>query len=155
MSRVVRNYIAAMAQGVFVASFGTFILLVFFYTSLSRPKVPQPELGIVHRLNQHGFYGYLSDAESTGLSLLAMVCFASFLLAFAIVPKKFDLPPPETPRWLMYVGGTARFDLGNVSPQLLKAVFLCSLILSLGLIFLWGHAIADFPVSKGIILQYF
>jgi len=44
--------------------------------------------------------------------------------------------------------------LANPSLRL-KIVFLCSITFCLAVIVFAGHAIADFVVSKGIVLQYF
>jgi hypothetical protein len=122
--------------------------LVFFAYFSSHPAKPNAALGFVHALNNHGSYVYLCDAESTGLALLMNV----FMIGmFAILPKDPALAPPGTARWLahFYVSKT---DLANPTPRL-KAIFLCSLVFYLAVIYRAGPSIVRFVVSRGIVLQ--
>ncbi len=151
MKRSSRNAVASAAVALCPASFGARLYL--FYSDLSsRPQSPNPELGFVQSLNNHGSYVYVTDAESTGLALLSMAFMAGLLLALAIVPKDFILPPRGTPKWLTYVSAAAKTDLANPSKRLMT-IFLSSLAFYLAVIILAGLSIADFLVSKGIVLD--
>src|SRR4029079_16252337 len=91
-NRKLRNSIGAVFGTVPVATFSTFLWL-FFSCSSSHPTQPHPELGLIHRLSNHGSYVYISDSEVTGLSLLMIGFLVGFMLAAAIIPKDF-VPPP-------------------------------------------------------------
>lgn len=150
MSRQIRNQLATATFALCFASFGTYLWLFFSYFS-SRPRQPHPELGLVHVLNNHGSYVYISAAESTGLAMLMIAFFVGFCLTFAIVPKEAILPPPGTPRWLTYVSAQYNTDLAEPTRRL-KAIFCCALISYLGIFYLAGSSIADFVVRHGVIL---
>jgi hypothetical protein len=150
MPRSFRYDIAAATAALCPASFGTFLWLFFAYFS-SHPAKPNAALGFVHALNNHGSYVYLSDAESTCLALLMNVFMIGLFGMFAILPKDPALAPPGTGRWLTHFY-LSKTDLANPTPRL-KAIFLCSLVFYLAVIYLAGPAIVRFVVSRGIVLQ--
>ena len=150
MPRSFRYDIAAATAALCPASFGTFLGLFFAYFS-SHPAKPNAALGFVHALNNHGSCVDLSDAESNGLALLRNVFMIGLFGMFAILPRDPALAPPGTARWLthFYVSKT---DLANPTPRL-KAIFLCSPVFYLAVIYLAGPSIVRFVVSRGIVLQ--
>jgi hypothetical protein len=150
MPRSFRYDIAAATAARCPASFATFLGLFFAYFS-SHPANPNGALGFVHALNNHGSYVYLSDAESTGLALLRNVFMIGLFGMFAFLPKDPALAPPGTARWRtrFYVSKT---ELANPTPRL-KAIFLCSLVFYLAVIYLAGPSIVRFVVSRGIVLR--
>ena len=150
MPRSFRYDIAAATAARCPASFATFLGL-FFACFSSHPAKPNAALGYVHALNNHGSYVYLSDAESTGLALLMKVFMIGLFGMFAILPKDPALAPSGTARWLTYFY-VAKTDLANPTPRL-KAIFLCSLVFYLAVIYLTGPSIVRFVVSRGIVLQ--
>jgi hypothetical protein len=152
MNRQLRNDVAATIFGLFFSNTGADLWLFVKYFS-SRPNVPHPDMGLVYPLNNHGSYAYISITESTGLSLLHVVSFTTFFMFFLVVPKDPILPPPGTPRWLTYLGGSAKTDLANPTPRL-KTIGLCSIIFWAAVIYFAGHSIVDFVVSEGIILKF-
>jgi hypothetical protein len=123
---------------------------LFFAYFSSHPAKPNAALGFVHALNHHGCYVYLSDAESTGLALLMNVFMIGLFGMFRILPKDPALAPPGTARWLthFYVSKT---DLANPTPRR-KAIFLCSLVFCLAVIYLAGLSLVRFVVSRGMVL---
>lgn len=151
MKRELRNRVAAALGGLLPASFGTHLWLFFFYVAY-RPKVPNPELGLVHPLNDHGSYVFISGAESTGLTLLTYIFFAAIVLSLVIVPKDFLLPPPGTPRWITWISGRAKTDLARPSRSL-KLIFFASIAFWTALIWLVGAAAVGFVNSHGIVLN--
>jgi hypothetical protein len=84
---------------------------LFFAYFDSRPRVPKPELGLIHALNNHGSYVFISDTEATGLALLTYAFLVAFGLFIAIVPKQFQLPPAGTPRWITRTSARFTTDL--------------------------------------------
>jgi hypothetical protein len=151
MSRSVRNDIASATAALCPASLGSFFWLAFTYFS-SRPTEPNTELGLTQRLSNHGSYVYLSNTESTGMVLLMMAFFAGLLATLIFVPKDPILPPPGTPKWITFVGGSAKTDLANPTPRL-KVIFLCSLAFYLSVIWFAGPAISSLAVSQGVVLH--
>ena len=136
MKRSTRNDIASAIVALCPASFGTFTWLFYSYFS-THPTKPNVQLGFVHALNNHGSYVYLSDAESTGLVLLAIAFVIAFFGSLAIVPKDPILPSLGTPRWLTYVSGSAHTDLENPTHRL-KMIFLGSFVFYLAVIYFLG-----------------
>ncbi len=88
MQRQVRNYIATACFALCIAGFPSYLWLFFQYQS-TRPDHPQPDLGFVHALNNHGSYVYINDVESTGLSLLMGSSFVGFMLFLIVVLKTY------------------------------------------------------------------
>jgi hypothetical protein len=152
MIREIRNRIATAILALCPASFGTSLWLFFTYFS-SRPRQPRPELGLVYALNNHGSYVYISATESTGLAMLGIAFIVAFFAAFAIVPKKAILAPPGTPQWVTRISGQFNTDLGTPT-RLLVAIFCCAVICYLAIIYLAGPFIAEFMVSRGVILRF-
>ena|SRR5436190_682060 len=148
--RQIRNNIATACFALCPASFGAYLWLFYRYFS-SRPSRPQPELGLVHALNNHGAYVYISDAESTGLAFLAGTFVVGFVLTMGIVPKKLIFPPPSTPRWLTYLP-SFETDMANPSRRL-YIVMVASLVFYLAVIILAGRSIVEFAVSRGIVFS--
>jgi hypothetical protein len=151
MKRSVRNAIASAIIALCPVSFCARSYLFDTYLS-SRPRSPNLDLGFVQPLNSHGTYVYLTDVEATGMEMLRIAFFTGFLLAIAIVPKDFVLPPRGTPKWVTYVGAAFKHDLGNPSLRLWM-IFLCSTAVYLAVVTLAGNSIARFIVSRGIILD--
>jgi hypothetical protein len=146
-----RLNVACVAGALCVASFTTHTILFFAYFS-SHPRQPDPELGLVYKLNNHGSYLYLTNTESTGLTLLMDAFLVGLFVTLVVVPKKPLLPPPGTPRWITRVSGAAKIDLRNATPSM-KVVPWVSIIFYLTFIFLFGRAIVVFAVSRGIVLS--
>jgi hypothetical protein len=149
MKRSFRTDVALATAALCAASFATDLWLFFTYLG-SRPAKPNAALGFVHALNNHGSYVYLTDTESTGLVLLMNVFIAGAIGTFVILPKDPTLAPSGTARWLTHFYA-ARADLDNPTPRQ-KAVFLCSLVFCLAVIWLAGPMIVRFMVSRGIVL---
>ena len=125
-------------------------MCLFFSYFSSRPTKPNAALGFVHALNNHGSYVYLSDTESTGLVLLMNLFIVGLFGAFAILPEDPTLAPPETARWLTHFY-VAKADLENPTPRQ-KAIFLCSLVFYIAVIWLAGPMIVRLMVSRGMVL---
>ena len=104
----------------------------------------------MHALNNHGSYVYLSDTESTGLLLLINVFLVGMFGGFAILSKDPTLSPPGTARWMTHFY-VAKADLDSPTPRQ-KAIFLCSLLFYLVVIWLAGPMIVCLMVSRGIVL---
>ena len=151
MNNRIRTDIACAISAVCAASFSTNLWLTFSYAA-SRPRQPDPALGIVYPLNNHGSITYLSNSEATGMGLLMMAFFIGLLATVIIVPKEAILPRPGTPQWLTYVSARTRTPLGNRTPRL-TTIFACSLVVWLAVIVFGGRAIADFAVSEGLSLS--
>jgi hypothetical protein len=129
------------------ASGGTQLFLFFAYFS-SHPTTPNAALGFVHALNNHGSYVYISDTESTGLSLLMNVFFAGLVGMFVVVPK--NPAPPGTARWVTHFN-FARPDYLASHTIRQKTIFLCSLMFYLAVIWLAGPWIVRLVVSRGFV----
>src|SRR5215470_15507001 len=95
--RELRRYIVCALFGFFVAALGTNIWLFYKYIG-TRPLVPNPTMVLVHPLNNHGTYHYLSATESASVTLAFNAALLAILVAFIIAPKEFIIPPPNTPR---------------------------------------------------------
>lgn len=141
-----RRGLAAVLFGLFFAAFGVHMWLFDSYFA-SRPRTPQPDLGLVYALNNHGAHVYLTCAESRGVGLLFLASLAALTLAIAIVPKTFLLPPPSTPKWITKV--SARFETGlEKPPAALKLVFTVSILFTLAVIAFAGDDIAKFTCAR-------
>jgi hypothetical protein len=151
MTRSIRNNISSATAALCPASFGTFLWLFFSYFA-SHPAMPNAELGLVNALNNHGAHVYVSDRETTGLTLLMWMFFVGLLATLTIVPKDPVLPAPTTPRWITFIGARARIDLANPTPRL-KAIFLCSFAFYLAAICFVGPSLVRFIVAHGIVLH--
>jgi hypothetical protein len=149
-TRKVRNRIAAVTSAIPFAAFSTFMWLFFSYFS-SHPKVPHPDLGLVHRLSNHGSYVYISDSEATGMSLLVLAFLIGAGLTIVIAPKEFMLPPAETPRWLTYVSASAKMDSWSANTIILQLGFI---LIWLAVIWTGGPRIVDFVTSHGVVLDF-
>jgi hypothetical protein len=137
MRRETRNYIAIACIALFAASFSSHLWLFLKYQSI-RPTQPHPELGFLHALNNHGTYVYITDAEATGMSLLFLMCFLAFGLAFSIVPKKYILSGIE-------------HDLTSPSREQVR-VFWIAIVCYLALIAFVGPYFVAFAVSHGLVI---
>lgn len=135
----------------FPACFGTFLWLIFSYYS-SRPTKPNPALGFVHPLANHGSYVYISDSESTGLALLMIGFFAGFLVAAIFVTKEAIHPPPGTARWVTYLSAALKTDFTHPTPRM-RIISLFSLGVYIVVIWILGPSIVHLVVSHGLILQ--
>jgi hypothetical protein len=92
--RVVRNYSAATFLGCAISSFICHLFAFYGYLS-SRPRAPNPALGLTHPLNNHGSVVYVSAAEGTGLALL-MWSFLGFGFVGALLSWKTFVINPQT-----------------------------------------------------------
>jgi hypothetical protein len=149
MTRSLRTDLALATLALCPASFGTHLWLFFSYFS-SHPTKPNAALGLVHALNNHGSYVYLSDTESTGLALLMNVFLVGLFGAFALFPKDPTLAPPGTARSLTHFY-VAKAYLDNPTPRQ-KAVFLCLILFYIAVIRVAGPMIVSHLVSRGIVL---
>jgi hypothetical protein len=151
MKKSVRYDVVSSIGALAVACFGTGLFLYFSYFD-SHPAAPNSALGLVNALNNHGSYVYISDTEWVGLSLLHMVFFACGVSIYAILPKDPTLAPPDTPRWIAHSFYVAKTDTVKTPPRL-KAIFLCSIVFYLAVIYLAGPLIVQLLVSHRIILE--
>jgi hypothetical protein len=149
MKRSVRYDVVAAIFALCTASFGTHMFLFFSYFN-SHPTAPNPSLGLIHALNNHGSYVYLSDAEWTGLSLLRTAFVVGFFSIFLILPKDPSLAPVGTARWLTFFC-VAKPHLAS-PPLRLKVIFLCSILVYVSVIYFAGPVIVHLIVSRGIFL---
>jgi hypothetical protein len=124
---------------------------LFFAYFSSHPTKPNPALGFVYALNNHGSYVYLSGTESTGLALLLNLFMVGIFCAFVIVPKDPTSAPPGIARWLSHFY-IAKTDLDRIAPRM-KAVLLYSFLFYLAVIYFAGPRVVHFVVSQGIVLQ--
>jgi hypothetical protein len=147
MKRSARYDVVSAIAAVCAASFGTEMFLFFSYFN-SHPTKPNPALGLIHALNNHGSYVYLSEAEWTGLSLLRTAFFVGSVSIFVILPKDPSLAPPGTARWLTYFY-VAKTHLISPPPRC-KIIFLCSILSYIAVIYLVGPWVAHLFVSRGI-----
>jgi len=151
MKKSVRYDVVSSIFALAAACFGTQCFLWISYFN-SHPAAPNSALGLVNALNNHGSYVYLSDTEWVGLSLLRTVFFACVVSTYAVLPKDPTLAPPDTPRWVahsFYVAKTKWVD----PPPRLKAIFLCSIVFYLAVIYLAGPLLVRLLVSHRIILE--
>jgi hypothetical protein len=144
-----RNNIGVAFGAICAASFGSYLWRFHLYFSV-RPTQPEPELGLVHRLNNHGSFVYVSDVESTGLALLMYAFLVGFAGALAIVPRTMVVPAPSTPRWVAYFP-TFKNDVAQVS-RTGYLVFVVSILVCLACIIFAGRSITEFAVSHGLVL---
>jgi hypothetical protein len=151
MKRSVRYDVVSSIFALAAACFGTELFLYFSYFN-SHPAAPNGALGLIHALNNHGSYVYLSDTEWVGLSLLRMVFFACVVSTYVILPKDPTLAPPDTPRWIAHSFYVAKTNMVNPPPRL-KTIFLCSVVFYLAVIYLAGPLIAHLFASHRIILE--
>ncbi len=138
MQRQVRNYIATACFALCLAGFPSYLWLFFQYQS-TRPDHPQPDLGFVHALNNHGSYVFINDVESTGLSVLMGMFFVGFMLFLIVVPKTYTFKGID-------------HDLINPTPQQYKVLWI-AMICYYGVIIFAGKHIAAFIVSHGLVLS--
>jgi len=128
-----RKDITAAVVGLALAFFGTHMWLFQSYLS-SSPTSAVPDQGLVHALNNHGHYFYVSDTEATGLSLLWLAFLVSGLVvgSLAIRLSKSDRAPSVRS----------------------STIIACSLLISIGAIYLLGWPTATFAVSHGLSLNF-
>lgn len=150
--RASRNYIPCAADALCPTSFAAHLILFFAFVS-SHPHEPDARLGLVYPLNSHGSYVYISAVESTGLALLLGAFVVCLVVTIAVTPKQPVLPPPGTPRWLTYVSGAAKTDLGHPTRSM-WAVFLAAVVIDAAFIFLAGPWISGLLVGWGFILHW-
>jgi len=135
-----RDNIAAASCGIFIASFLSLLWVSADY-GLNRSRQPQPEARRIYPLNDHGTASYITDVEATGLGFLVCALLTSFGLGLLVVTKG-NRPP----------GGKIPTGLDDPSrKQYLVALTAgaCYLIVVVD----WGHQIAAFAVSHGLILS--
>lgn len=150
MKRSFRYDVVSSIAALCPASFGTYLFLFFSYFS-SHPAMPDAARGLIHALNNHASYVYLSDTEWTGLSLLRMAFIVGAFGTFVILPKDPTLAPRETPRWITHFY-VAKSDLAKPARRL-KTIFLCSIVFYFAVFRLAGPLIVHLFVSRGIVLD--
>jgi hypothetical protein len=138
--KAMRDYIAAACLGIFTAGFLSLLWVSSDY-GLNRPRHPQSEARRVYPLNNHGTNTYITDVEATGLGLLFCSLIAAFGSALAVVTKGNRPPDGKLP--------TGLDDPSR--KQYLVGLAACGCYLAI--ITIWGHQIAAFAVSRGIILS--
>jgi hypothetical protein len=153
MSRRLRNDIAAVMFALFIAGFVTHLYLFEKYFYLRAASQPNPALGLVYPLNNHGAYAYLSATESTGMALLWRICFAAFLAAVVVTPKDWVKKDNMQP-WITHAsaGGRWSTDLGTPSRRH-KILLAVSLVGFVALFRLAGPAVVEDLVRRGLILN--
>jgi hypothetical protein len=136
----------------FAASLLALFYLIYMYTG-SASAVSVAASGATHLLYYRGACVYLTDIETTGLSLLRLSSLIGVLIPIAIVPKQIVLPPDGTPRWLTLT--SARFKTGyELFGRRGWLSFLSGFGLSLAAIIFTGQDVATLLVSHGVILVY-
>jgi hypothetical protein len=131
--RSLRKDIAAAGSGFSIAAFGTRLWISQSYLS-SHPRMPIPDQGLVHAINNHGSHVYLTDTEVTGLALLWIAFLVGVLL------------------WGIIAIGLAESD--RVATARSSTILACSTLVSVGAIYFVGQSIAAFAVSHGVILNF-
>lgn len=126
-----REYIAAACVGIGMTTFLSFMWLFFDYQA-NRPRQPQPQVGRVYPLSNHGAIVYKTDVEATGLYFLFFAFFLPFGLAGFCITTGKGLANPSRKQYLVGL-----------------AAGVCYLIIVID----WGHQIAAFAVSHGLILS--
>ena len=110
------------------------------YHSEGRPHQPQPEVGQVHRSNDHGSFVYLTDAEATGQSLLMGL----FVLGLATL----SVPALKEARHPQVTLDTFKSDTYD------WPLFAFYLAFYFAAIYWTGPHIVSFVVSHGIVLTW-
>jgi len=139
LQRQTRNYLAIACLALCVASFPSSLWLFYQYQA-TRPSQPHPDLGLIHALNNHGSYAYLSDYDCTGLAILSYMFFIGFGLGIIVVKKR-------------YTSAGIDHDLGDPTAEeyaVMLAVTLCYLFI----IKFAGPRIVAAMVSHGIVLTF-
>jgi hypothetical protein len=144
-----RRYVACSLIGLFMAAFGTNLWLTYLYIG-TRPMAPNMALGLVHPLNDHGTYYYLSATELASVTLAFWCGWLAIMLVFIIVPKDFLIPPPQAPRWVTHVSASFKTGLEEFSFAYF-AVMISALLVSIAVIFLFGQNLAQFAAANGAI----
>jgi hypothetical protein len=128
-----RKDITAAGVGLALALFGTHMWVFQSYLS-SRPTGPVPGQGLLRELSNHGHKFYVSDVEATGLALLWLAFLVSILLVGSI--------------------GMELSKSDRVPTVRSSTTIACSLLISIGVIYLLGWPIAAFAVSHGASLNF-
>lgn len=123
----------ATGVGLALAIFGTHMWMFHSYLA-SHPTIPIPDRGFVHAINNHGYHVYLTDTEATGLALLWLAFLVSILLVGSIAIRLAKSDRVPTVRSITIIA--------------------CSVLISIGAIYLWGLSIAAFAVSHEVILNF-
>ena len=126
-----REYIAAACVGICGATFLSFMWLFGDYQS-NRPRQPQPQVGWVYPLSNHGAIVYITDVEATGLYFLFFAFFLPFGLAGACITTGKGLDNPTRRQYLVALAAGACYVIVIVD---------------------WGHQIASFAVSHDLMLS--
>jgi hypothetical protein len=115
----------------FIASFLCHMWLFGDYQS-NRPPQPQPEIGRIYPLSNHGTIVYITDVEATELYFLFFALFPLLGSAGFCITSGKGLENPTRKQWLVALAAAA-----------------CYLIIAID----WGRQIAAFAVSRGTILS--
>ena len=135
----VRNAIASACYAVAFASVSLHLWLTSHYGRIF-PTKSHAELGRVHALNIHGTNVFLTDTETTGLSL-TLGMFVLGVVLFAIVVPKDHIPG---------VGLVALKKTNGLQVAVVCTVFVCYLTFAM----LAGPSIVSFAVSHGLVLSF-
>jgi hypothetical protein len=130
-----------ISLALYVTSFLSF-LWNFYALQSTSPRTPQPQLGRVHQLNNHGSFFYLTDEEATAQSFLLVACILSFGLCMAGVSWRRRGPFDPDP------------DLPVPVPRKQKAIALASASVWLAFIRYAGPHLVHFAVSRGLVLSF-
>lgn len=135
--KIRRQDLALIFMGMAFASFG-YHLYLWFRLMGTQPRMPDPALGLIYAMNNHGWYYYLSATQTTELGMLMYIFIALFVLA-AITYGHHPVKHP----WEKY----RKPDVGS------GIYFAVSLLLSIVALWSYSCSIASFLVSRGIILD--
>jgi len=138
------------AAGLCASSFALYMILFFVYSS-SQPKQPEPALGVIYPLNNHGSHVYLTRIQATGMNLLFVVFPIAFAMAIIALPKELRFFRGMQ-RWVSFEGRTVRTDLLQPTAAM-KAVFFGSVAVWSAIILGLGPYIVAFLVAKGFVLS--
>lgn len=139
--------ITAVAMGVAFASFGYFLFLWFRFMD-TQPRRPEPTLGLIYSMNNHGSYYYLSATKVTQLSM-PLIIFAIFALGFVgtFLLKKIPRTPVKAP-WEKYAVCPPGMPIS------MPKSFYVSFVIFFTAWWLVCPHVASMLVSKGIILNF-
>jgi hypothetical protein len=137
-SKALRLDIASIFAGIGCSSF-IYHLYLWNHFLQSQPREPNPALGFLYSMNNHGWYYYLSAIQKNEMTMLFCMAFAFFLLTAAVYPRD----PAKKP-WEGYA------TVAGIPWK----YFWRSSTLSFGILWIAMPHLASLLVSKGIILNF-
>ncbi len=147
--REARRYVASILLGLVIANTGTNFWLTYKYIA-TRPTVPDKTLGLIHPLNNHGTYYYLTTIESASVNLTFWLAWFVFMLVLIVVPKDFLIPPPSTPRWVSRVSASFRTGLEQFKLGYFAAMA-AGFLMSIAICILFGADLVRFAIAHGVV----